>query len=147
MYLFTQINIESGVVYAYLLCMIRLKEIIKEIMEGLPPPPPPAIIQYVPATINTNAVADAIYVVEGGAKTRYPYGISVKKSGIQTSGAADARKICLNTINHALNDWKAGGSKGDFIDFLSKRYCEENHIKWAKMVKSIMAKQTKEKKK
>ena len=112
-------------------------------MEGLPPAPP-AIIQQVPS-VNTNAIADAIYVAEGGKKTRYPYGISVKKSGIQTADEADARKICLNTIGHALNDWKSQGSKGDFIDFLSLKYCHENHKHWAKMVKSIMAKQQKEK--
>lgn len=117
-----------------------------EAITNAPPPPPPAIIQQIPATINTNAIADAIYVAEGGAKTKYPYGISVKKSGIQTTDAADARKICLNTINHALNDWKAAGSKGDFIDFLSLRYCKENHKNWAKMIKSIMAKQAKQKK-
>ncbi len=123
--------------------MIRLKKIVQEIMEGLPPPPPPpAIVQQVPS-INTNAIADAIYVAEGGKKTRFPYGISAKKSGIQTKDEADARKICINTIGHAYSDWKAKGSKGDFIDFLSLRYDPENHVHWAKMVKSIMAKQKK----
>lgn len=126
--------------------MISLKRIINEIMEALPPipPAPPAIIQQVPS-VNTNAIADAIYVAEGGKKTRFPYGISLKKSGIQTADEADARKICLNTISHALNDWRVGGSKGNFIDFLSLRYCHENHKNWAKMVKSIMIKQKKEK--
>ena len=119
--------------------MISLKRIVKEIMGDLPPP---AIIRQIP-TINTNAIADAIYVAEGGKKTRFPYGISAKKSGIQTKDEADARKICINTIGHAYNDWKAKNSKGDFIDFLSLRYCPENHIHWAKMIKSIMAKQKK----
>ena len=121
--------------------MIRLKEIIKEIMEGLQPAPP-AIIQQIPS-VNTNAIADAIYVAEGGNKTKYPYGISVKKSGIQTKDVEDARKICINTIGHAYKDWISGGHQGDFIDFLSKRYDPENHIHWAKMIKSIMAKQKK----
>ena len=126
------------------MCMISLKGIVKEIMEDLSPPlPPPAIIQQNPSSINTNAIADAIYVAEGGKKTRFPYGISAKKSGIQTKDETDARKICINTIGHAYNDWKAKGSKDDFIDFLSLRYCKENHVHWAKMVKSIMAKQKK----
>jgi len=125
------------------MCMISLKGIVKEIMEDLSPPPrPPAIVQQIP-TINTNAIADAIYVAEGGDKTKYPYGISKKKSGIQTLNKDDARKICINTIGHAYSDWKAAGSKGDFIDFLSLKYCPENHIHWAKMIKSIMAKQKK----
>jgi hypothetical protein len=124
--------------------MISLREIVKEIMEDLsPPPPPPAIVQQNPSAINTNAIANAIYVAEGGDKTKYPYGISKKKSGIQTLNKDDARKICINTIGHAYNDWKAKGSKGDFIDFLSLKYCPENHIHWAKMIKSIMAKQKK----
>lgn len=104
--------------------------------------PPPAIVQQIPS-INTNAVANAIYVAEGGKKTRFPYGISVKKSGIQTKDEADARKICINTIGHAYKDWVNTGHKDDFIDFLSKRYCPENHVHWAKMIKSIMAKQKK----
>lgn len=116
-------------------------------MEALPPipPAPPAIIQQIPS-VNTNAIADAIYVAEGGKKTKFPYGISLKKSGIQTADEADARKICLNTIVHALNDWRVTGSKGSFIDFLSLRYCHENHKSWAKMVKNIMIRQEKEKK-
>lgn len=109
------------------------------------PPPPPAIIQQIPS-INTNAIADAIYVVEGGSKTKYPYGISPQKSGIKTQGKEDARRICINTINHAYKDWISGGHQGDFIDFLSKRYCEKPEH-WAKLVKSVMARQAKEKKK
>ena len=123
--------------------MIKLSQIVKEIVEGFTnPPAPPAIVQQV-SSINTNAIANAIYVAEGGDKTKYPYGISKKKSGIQTLNKDDARKICINTIGHAYNDWKAKGSKGDFIDFLSLKYCPENHIHWAKMIKSIMAKQKK----
>lgn len=121
--------------------MIKLKNLLKEDVDL--PPPPPAIVRKVPS-IDVNKIADAIYVAEGGDKTRYPYGISVKKSGIQTKGKEDARRICINTINHAYRDWVSAGHKGDFIDFLSKRYCEKPEH-WAKMVKSIMARQAKKK--
>jgi|ERR1035437_1162995 hypothetical protein len=120
--------------------MIRLKDILNEIMEGLPPPPPPpAIIQQLPS-INTNAIADAIYRIEGGSKTKYPYGISMKKAGIQTRSIDDARRICINTINHAYKDWVNVGHRDDFIDFLSKRYCHENHTAWANMIRKIIKK-------
>ncbi len=111
-------------------------------MEILSNAPPPAIIYQVPS-INTNKIADAIYRAEGGEKTKYPYGISVMKSGIRTRSVEDARRICINTINHAYKDWLSAGHQGDFIDFLSKRYCPENHTIWAKNVKSIMNRQEK----
>ncbi len=116
--------------------MIKLKDLLFEGMDV--PPPPPAIIRQLPS-IDVNKIADAIYYAEGGSKTKYPYGISMKKSNIQTKGADDARKICINTINHAYKDWVNAGHKDDFIDFLSKRYDPENHKVWAKNVKAIMA--------
>lgn len=111
--------------------MIKLKDILKEIMTNVPPP---AIVQQIPS-INVNKIADAIYRAEGGDKTRYPYGIM----SIKTKGVDDARKICINTINHAYRDWVAAGSKGDFIDFLSKRYDPKTYERWAKLVKQILA--------
>lgn len=122
--------------------MIKLMDILKEIMDDVPPPSPPAIVQKLPS-INVDKIADAIYQAEGGKKTRYPYGISFKKSHISTKSVDDARKICINTINHAYRDWVNAGHQGDFIDFLSKRYCSENHLNWYKMVKQILSKNEK----
>jgi len=116
--------------------MIKLKDIIEEVMDTNQPP---AIIHQLPA-INTNAIANAIYVIEGGTKTKYPYGISVKKSGIKTHDIDDARQICINTINHAYRDWISKGHTGDFIDFLSMKYDPENHRVWANNVKKILSK-------
>lgn len=110
--------------------MIKLMDIISEIMTNVSPP---AIVQHVPS-ININKIVNAIYRAEGGNKTKYPYGIK----SIKTKGRDDARKICINTVNHAYRDWISAGSKGDFIDFLSKRYCFDEHEHWAKMVKSIL---------
>ena len=63
--------------------------------------------------ININKLADAIYIAEGGAKTSHPYGILAKYKH------TTPRQACINTINHALRDYKCG----DFIAFLGKRYC------------------------
>ena len=65
--------------------------------------------------INIEKLANAIYKAENSIK--YPYGIV----SINTrSNKEYARKICINTINHALRDWN---KQGDFIEFLGKRYC------------------------
>lgn len=58
-------------------------------------------------------IADAIYLAEGGAKTRHPYGILVKYK------VTTPRQACINTIRHARRDWDG---KGDFIEFLGSRY-------------------------
>ena len=65
--------------------------------------------------IDIELLANAIYYAEGGAKTKYPYGI-LKRYKITTP-----RQACINTIkralrdNHNLNDY-------EFISFLGKRY-------------------------
>jgi hypothetical protein len=64
--------------------------------------------------ININALANAIYKAEGGAKTSHPYGILAHYKH------TTPREACINTIKHALKDFDG---KGDFIRFLQKRYC------------------------
>jgi hypothetical protein len=61
-------------------------------------------------------IADAIYRVEGGSKTRHPYGIlSVKTS--------NPRKVCLRTIQNNHTRWIKAGRPGLFLDYLADRYC------------------------
>lgn len=70
--------------------------------------------------INIERLADAIYLAEGGAKTKHPYGI-LKKYKTTTP-----RQACINTIKSGLRRWNAQGKKGnanDFIEFLGKTYC------------------------
>jgi len=62
-------------------------------------------------------IADAIYQAEGGSKTRHPYGILAKYKH------TTPRQACLNTISHAKKDWNG---KGDFLEFLQKRYAPLN---------------------
>lgn len=64
-------------------------------------------------------MADAIWAIEGGAKTAYPYGIR----SIKTTGPAHARRICINTIQNNHGRWLKAGKPGAFIDFLADRYC------------------------
>jgi len=71
-------------------------------------------------SIDDQRLADAIYRAEGGAKTKFPYGIK----SINTHGDKEyARKICLNSIRNAKKRWASAGNPEDFIIFMSRRYC------------------------
>lgn len=107
-----------------------------------------------------NLIVNAIYRVEGGTKTKYPYGIkSVKVKDIN-----DARMVCENTVR---NNWKrflkfhprgAAGAltKGsesdkdthrqvmhDFVIFLADVYCPiksdiGGNVRWKNNMISIL---------
>lgn len=63
-----------------------------------------------------NKIVKAIYVVEGGAKTKYPYGVR----SIKTS---NPRRVCENTVRNNYGRWLKAGAKGDFLEYLSEIYC------------------------
>jgi len=63
-----------------------------------------------------NRIADAIFKVEGGHKTRHPYGVL----SVQTS---NPRKVCITTIQNTHNRWLKAGKPSPFILFLADRYC------------------------
>lgn len=72
-----------------------------------------------------NKIADAIFIIEGGNKTKYPYGII----SIDTKGNKEyARRICKNTIrNNSLRFNKLAPENKKkyhcYLDFLADRYC------------------------
>ena len=82
----------------------------------------------------------AIYFAEGGAATRYPYGI------LSHYKTTTPKQACLNTIAHQWRNYVAAGQRGDFVDFLSKTYAPLNakndptglNLNWAANVKSLM---------
>lgn len=59
----------------------------------------------------------AIYIIEGGSKTKHPYGILAKYKHTTPLQA------CLNTVNHKHRDWVAKGSRGAFTAYLGSKYC------------------------
>lgn len=66
-----------------------------------------------------NKIADKIYLIEGGAKTKHPYGVL----SIKTSGNQDvARRICLNTIRNNYSRWQKSPKTNDFLTFLGNKY-------------------------
>jgi len=92
-------------------------------------------------SFSNDQIANAIYKAENS--TKYPYGIM----SIDTKGNKDyARKICINTIQHARVDYQKEMPKDlDFIEYLSNRYCPpscdfQGNINWRKNVKYFLTK-------
>lgn len=69
-------------------------------------------------TFDAEAIADAIYKVEGGAKAKKPYGIL----SVKCSSEAECRQICINTVQNNFTRWQVAGAKGDYLEFLANRY-------------------------
>lgn len=67
-----------------------------------------------------SVIVDAIYRAEGGARSKYPFGIlSVKCSGYE-----DCKRICTNTVRNNVRRWREWGHKShpDYLEFLASRY-------------------------
>jgi len=64
-------------------------------------------------------IADAIYKAEGGAKTRHPYGVL----SVKVRDAAEARRVCKNTISRVYRVWSDGKKAETFVNTLADVYC------------------------
>ena len=69
--------------------------------------------------IDFNSYVDAIYKAEGGAKAQYLYGIR----SIKYDTPEEARRICYNSVKNNYKRWQKACSEGDFVEFMSRRYC------------------------
>ena len=67
--------------------------------------------------ITPEQVVQAIYQTEGGSHTKHPYGI------LQTFKHTSPHDAALNTVKHALKDYKLHNVDRAFIYFLADRYC------------------------
>lgn len=65
-----------------------------------------------------NRIADAIYVAEGGAKAKVPYGIL----SVRVRDKTHAREVCLRTIRANWRRWEDAGRKEPYLEFLARRY-------------------------
>lgn len=66
-----------------------------------------------------NKVVDAIYWAEGGAKTKYPYGIKT----VKVANTAEARNRCTFLVSHCFDRWDNNGRNGLFLETLQKTFC------------------------
>lgn len=86
---------------------------------------------------NLNQIVSAIYAIEGGSKTHYPYGIS-RYGHITTT---EAKQICANTVRNNYRRWQVSSQKDDYYAFLSKKYDPLNAIQWRRMLVITLNKQ------
>lgn len=70
---------------------------------------------------SNEAIADAIFIIEGGYKTNYPFGIK----SVYCKGYDDCRQICLNTISNNRVRYAEYGYRQykTYLEFLASRYC------------------------
>ena len=64
-------------------------------------------------------VANAIYLAEGGERTRHPYGVL----SVRVSGEVEARRVCLNSIRNSRHRWERAGRPGDWLVYFGQRWC------------------------
>jgi len=83
-------------------------------------------------------IVNAIYIIEGGAKATYAYGIR----SVEYSTIAEARKICFNSVRNGRKRWIKASKPYDLITFIGMRYCPTNthplNANWVKNVKAIL---------
>lgn len=70
---------------------------------------------------SNDAIADAIFIIEGGLKTNYPFGIK----SVYCQGYDDCRKVCINTIQNNRVRYSEYGYRqyNTYLEFLASRYC------------------------
>lgn len=67
-------------------------------------------------------IVDAIYIAEGGEKTRYPFGIM----SVKCTGYTECRHVCMNTVVNNVVRWRNSGNSQDYLTFLGCRYAPLN---------------------
>ena len=79
------------------------------------------VVRIVKAEISDTTIVNSIYIIEGGTKAQYAYGIR----SIPYKTIADARRYCLNTVRNNRKRYANYGYKQypDFLSFLASRYC------------------------
>jgi len=87
---------------------------------------------------STSNIVDAIWIIEGGLKTNYPFGIR----SVYCNGYDDCRQVCVNTVENNRVRFSQYGYKQekDFLTFLAKRYCPDNWEVWLKNLKFYLKK-------
>lgn len=94
--------------------------------------------------VTVGEITDAIYAAEGGAGATYLYGIR----SVSYRNEAEARRICVNSIRNNIKRWAQAGKPGDFLEFMSRRYCpvgcdndRGTNQYWVRNVRSFLLKQ------
>lgn len=88
-----------------------------------------------------NEIVNAIFIIEGGHNTKYPYGIK----SISCDGLKKCKKICYTTIVRNKMRYVAFGYKdhNSFLQYLQSRYCpniDEGCERWLPNLKYYLKK-------
>ena len=84
-------------------------------------------------------ICNAIFIIEGGENTNYPYGIK----SIKCEGKNQCEKICLNTVKNNRKRFAIQKTEKDFLKFLQSRYCPNSEKlceNWLKNLKFYLVK-------
>lgn len=86
-------------------------------------------------------LADAIYVAEGGARARVPYGVL----SVKVRGEAEARRVCEASVRNNWRRWEAAGRPGKFIQFMADRWVPKKsdpvgNRNWVKNMEKLTSK-------
>ena len=90
--------------------------------------------------VQVEQFAQAIYRVEGGAKTSYPFGVK----SINTGGDyAKAKRITIISINNNYSRWEKSGKKISFVKFMALRWCPPSadpigHKNWVNNMEKLV---------
>lgn len=79
----------------------------------------PSVAMAAPPQGFADKMADAIYIAEGGSKTKWPYGVK----SVKVKDTAEARKVTINSVNNNWQRWEKAGKPGAFIPFMAARWC------------------------
>ena len=89
---------------------------------------------------DADRIVDAIYLVEGAEKAKKPFGIL----SVPCDGYEDCRQVCYNTVVNSFSRWQVAGSKGDFLEYLGRRYAPPQahplNRNWVPNIKKLLAK-------
>ena len=81
-------------------------------------------------------IAQSIFLAEGGTNATYLYGVR----SVKYKDAADAKRICENSIRNNYSRWIASGRTNDFIPFFAARYAPYDQTNWTRNVSFFVRK-------
>jgi len=91
--------------------------------------------EYAEVDYSDKEICSAIWYIEGGEKANQEYGINPQY--VKCENHLECEKVCLNTVKNKRKMWN---KEGDFLEYLSKKYCPPNYIIWLKNLKFYLKK-------
>lgn len=112
-----------------------IQEVIKEIPKKEISPIVKTYWKYSDKKYSDKQICEAIYIIEGKEKANQEYGINPQY--VKCKNRLECEKVCLNTVKNKRKTWN---QEGDFLEYLSKKYCPPNHSIWLKNLKIYLRK-------